>query len=112
MLNLGQTQVSGDLASITPLTKLQKLHELGRPSASAAFPLCHIQHSELAAAFHRYKGRVVFGGNQIRDEQGVLAVFQEQGASASSMTAAKLLDALSRMPGYDGGNADASKAYT
>ena len=76
------------------------------------FPLCHIKHSELEAIYHKYKGRVVFGGNQIRDEMGVLAVFQEQGASASSMTAAKLLDALSRMPGYDGQNADAFKAYT
>ena len=76
------------------------------------FPLCRIKHSELAAIFHRYKGRVVFGGNQIRDEMGTLAVFLEQGASASSMTAAKLLDALSRMPGFDGENGDAFKAYT
>ena len=51
------------------------------------FPLCHIKHSELAEAFQKYKGRVVFGGNQIRDEHGVLAVFNEQGASASSMVA-------------------------
>ena len=61
----------------------------------------------MAAVFHRYKGRVVFGGNQIRDEHGIIALFNEQGASASSMVAAKLLDALSRMPDYDGENADA-----
>ena len=66
----------------------------------------------MAAVFHKYKGRVVFGGNQIRDEHGIIALFNEQGASASSMVAAKLLDALSRMPDYDGENADAFKAYT
>ena len=54
----------------------------------------------------------MFGGNDIRDENGVQAVFQEQGASASSMVAAKLLDALARTPGYTGQNSDACKAYT
>ena len=76
------------------------------------FPLCHIKHSELAAKFQKYKGRVVFSGNTIYDENGVLAVFQEQGASASSMTAGKLQDAIARLPGYTGQNADAFKAYT
>ena len=76
------------------------------------FPLCHIKHSELAAIYQKYKGRVVFSGNTIYDENGVLAVFQEQGASASSMTAGKLLDAIARLPGYQGQNADAFKAYT
>ena len=54
----------------------------------------------------------MFGGNDVRDESGALAIFQEQGASASSMTAAKMLDALARFPGYIGENADARKAYT
>ena len=48
----------------------------------------------------------------LRDENGILAVFQDQGASASSMTAGKLLDALARIAGYTGENADAFKAYT
>ena len=42
---------------------------------------------------------VVFGGNDIRDESGVVALFQEQGASASSMVAAKLPDALASVQG-------------
>ena len=66
------------------------------------FPLCHIKHSELAAQFHVYKGRVVFGGHDVRDEEGIKAVFQEQGTSASHMVCAKILDALARMPNMSG----------
>ena len=66
----------------------------------------------MESKYHEYKGRRVFGGNDIRDESGVLAVFQEQAASASSMVAARPLDALARTPGYTGANADAYKAYT
>ena len=75
------------------------------------FPLAHIKHSELSSDKHVYKGRVVFGGNNVRDENGVLAVFQEQGTSASHMVCAKFLDAIARMPGCDGQDADACKAY-
>lgn len=45
--------------------------------------------------YHQYKIRCIFGGNDIRDEKnGILAVFQEQSASASSMVSAKTLEAL------------------
>ena len=76
------------------------------------FPLCQIKHSELPPEFHVYKGRVVFGGNNIRDENGLQAVFAEQGTSASHMICAKFLDAVSRIEGYDGNDSDAQKAYT
>ena len=76
------------------------------------FPLCHIKHSELPKEFHVFKGRVVFQGNNVRDENGLAAVFQEQGASASHMICAKFLDAISRLPGFGGQDADAQKAYT
>ena len=39
------------------------------------FPLCHRKHSELEAKYHKYTGRCVFGGNDVRDESGVLALF-------------------------------------
>ena len=48
----------------------------------------------------------------VRDETGYFAVFTEQGASASQMSAAKFLDAIARMPGMTGQAADAVKAYT
>ena len=47
-----------------------------------------------------YKGRVVLGGNQVKDENGVAAIYAEQGTSASHhMICAKLLDAIARLPG-------------
>ena len=36
----------------------------------------------------------------------------EQGSSASQMTAAKIMDIISRLPGCDGQAADAVSAYT
>ena len=40
------------------------------------------------------------------------AVFTEQGSSASQMTAATIMDIISRLPGCDGQAADAVSAYT
>ena len=42
----------------------------------------------------------------------VLRSFNEQGSSASQMTAAKIMDIISRLPGCDGQAADAVSAYT
>ncbi len=74
--------------------------------------LCHLKHSEKSQAWWKYKGRVVFRGDQVRDEAGFYAVFSEQGTSASQMAAAKFLDALGRMPGNSGEDSDAIGAYT
>ena len=37
--------------------------------------LCHLKHSELAPEFQKYKGRVVFRGDIVRDEHDFYAVF-------------------------------------
>ena len=49
--------------------------------------LCHLKHAELHQEVQKYKGRVVFRGDQIKDETGFYAVFTEQGASASQIGA-------------------------
>ena len=41
---------------------------------------------------HSDKGRIVFRGDIVKDEDGAFAVFTEQGASASNMAAAKMLE--------------------
>ena len=46
------------------------------------------------------------------DDSGPYAVFTEQGSSASHMTAAKVMDIISRLPGCAGQAADAASAYT
>ena len=74
--------------------------------------LCHIKNSQMGEEFWSYKGRIVFRGDLTKDENGHLAVFTEQGASASNMAAAKLMDAIARMPGNDGEDSDAVGAYT
>ena len=47
-----------------------------------------------------------------KDDSGSYAVFTEQGSSASQMTAAKVMDIISRLPGCAGQAADAVSAYT
>ena len=48
----------------------------------------------------------------MKDASGSYAVFTEQGSSASQMTAAKVMDIISRLPGCDGQAADAVSPYT
>ena len=55
----------------------------------------------------KYKGRVVLRRDIVKDDSGSYAVFTEQGSSASQMTAAKVMDIISRLPGCAGQAADA-----
>ena len=48
----------------------------------------------------------------MKDDSGSYVVFTEQGSSASHMTAAKIMDIISRLPGCAGQAADAVSAYT
>ena len=61
---------------------------------------------------NKYKGRVVLRGDIVKDDSGSDAVFTEQGSSASQMTAAKVMDIVSRLPGSAGQAADAVSAFT
>ena len=74
--------------------------------------ICHLKNAELEAKHQKYKGRGVLRGDIVRDDSGSYAVFTEQGSSASQMTAAKIMDILSRLPGCDGQAADAVSACT
>ena len=60
----------------------------------------------------KFKGRVVLRGDIVKDDSGKYAVFCEQGSSASQITAAKVMDVLSRPPGCAGQAAGAISAYT
>ena len=51
-------------------------------------------------------------GDIVKDNSGSYAVFTEQGSAASQLTAAKIMDVVSRLPGCDGQAADAVSAYT
>ena len=72
--------------------------------------ICHLKNAELEAKHQKYKGRVVLRGDIVKDDSGFNAVFTEQGSSASQMTAAKVMDIISRLPGCAGQGADAVSA--
>ena len=64
--------------------------------------LCHLKNSELEPQSQKYKGRVVLRGDIVKDDPGSYAAFTELGSSASQMTAAKVMDVISRLPGCAG----------
>ena len=66
----------------------------------------------MGAKHQKYKGRAVLRGDIVKDDSGAYAVFTERGSSASQMTAAKVMDIISRLPGCAGQAADAVSAYT
>ena len=76
-----------------------------------AMVICHFTNWELDPKFHKYEGRCVLRGDTVKDDSESYAVFTEQGSSASQMTAAKVMDIISRLPGCAGQAADAVSAY-
>ena len=74
--------------------------------------ICHLKDAELEAKHQKFKVRVVHRGDLVKDDSGSYAVFTEQGSSASQMTAAKIMDIISRLQGCDGQAADAVSAFT
>ena len=59
----------------------------------------------------KFKGRKVFEGNNVRDQNSDRALFGELGSSPASMEAAKVLDAYGSQPGFGKQQADAVQAY-
>ena len=97
-------------------SKKQVIDEARTSGATVHFAslmdICHLKNAELEAKHQKYKGRVVLRGDIVKDDSGSYAVSTEQGSSASQMTAAKIMDIISRLPGCDGQAADAVSAYT
>ena len=97
-------------------SKKQVIDEARTTGATVHFAslmdICHLKNAELEAKHQKYKGRVVLRGDIVKDNSGSYAVFTEQGSSASQMTAAKIMDIISRLPGCNGQAADAVSAYT
>ena len=79
---------------------------------ASSMDICHLKMLNWRQSTKKYNGRVVLRGDIVKDDSGSYAVFTEQGSSASQMTAAKIMDIISRLPGCDGQAADAVSAYT
>ena len=76
--------------------------------------LCFEKGSELPEGDpqRRFKGRDVFLGDQVRDQDNNWAVFEELGSSPPSMKASRVLDCLACLPGYCNAGSGAVSAYT
>ena len=72
------------------------------------------KNSELAAGDSRrkFKGRVVFQGNNVRDQHWEWAMFQELSSAPATMEATKTCDLYGSLPGHIVQQADATQAYT
>ena len=64
--------------------------------------ICHLKNAELETKHQKYRGRVVLRGDIVKHYSGSCAVFTEQESSASRMTAAKIMDFISRLSGCAG----------
>ena len=74
--------------------------------------LCHFKNSEWEPQHLKYKGRVLLRGDIVKHDSGSYAVCTEQGSSASQVTAATIMDIISRLPGCARQAPDAVSAYT
>ena len=59
----------------------------------------------------KYKGRVVFRGNDMVDENWDVAMFQELGSAPATMTSDKVCDLHGLLEGHVIEQADATRAY-
>ena len=74
------------------------------------FEICVEKGSELAPELRKYKGRVVFQGNAVKNQNWEAAMFEDLGSSPATMEAGKAED-VGTLPGYDVQRADAEQAY-
>ena len=88
------------------MTKGAKVH------FASLMDICHLKNAGLEAKHQKYRGRVLLRGDVVKDDSGSHAVFTEQGSSASQITAAKVMDIISRLLGCAGQTADAVSAFT
>ena len=74
--------------------------------------LCRLKHLELAEHVQEYKGKVTVIGDYAKNDIGGFAVFTKQGASASQVVAANVLDTASLRPGMTREASDAVSVCT
>ena len=78
------------------------------------FDICVEKNAELAEKDPRrkFKGRVVFSGDRVKDQNWDHAMFQELSSCPATMQAAKAADTYGLMPNHVVMQADAEQAYT
>ena len=74
--------------------------------------LCYLKGSELSELEQKYKGRVAFLGDRVKDQHGATAMFEDLASSPAGMEASKFCDAYGMIAGHRSEAADAEQAYT
>ena len=64
------------------------------------FGICVEKGSELEEHLRKYKGRFVFRGNEVKDQNWEVAMFQELGSSPAAMESSKAADFYGLLPGH------------
>ena len=61
--------------------------------------ICHLKNAEMEPKYQKCKGQVVQRGDTVKDDSGSYAVLlTEQVSCASQMTAAKVMDVITKQP--------------
>ena len=89
-----------DIRAVKPKAEVQARARKNKVTVNFGrlMELCHMKNAELPKEYQSYKGRIVFRGDDIKDEEGFKAVFTEQSTSSAHMAATKFLDAIARFP--------------
>ena len=85
---------------------------IGKTHFGRVFPIVVEKGSELPPDQRKYKGRVVFQGNNVKDQDNNVAVFNDLASSAALMVASKFVDFVASLSGNDCELGDAQQAYT
>ncbi|MFM7981092.1 MAG: hypothetical protein ACKPKO_17415, partial [Candidatus Fonsibacter sp.] len=75
------------------------------------FGICVDKNAELDPSLRKFKGRVVFHGNQVYDQDHNYAIVQDLGSSPATLQAAKAVDFHGCLPGHCIEVVDAEQAY-
>ena len=89
-------------------------HKQTKAHFGKVFEICSVKGDELPEGHpqRKWKGRSVFQGNNVQDENHDHAIFAELGSSPASMEAGKVIDVFGSQPGYSKQQADSRQAYT
>ena len=74
-------------------------------------PICSIKFAEMDTSRQKHKGRICFRGDNVKDSDGAVAVFQELSASPTTVPSANANIAYGCIPGNQTTQADAVRAY-
>ena len=73
--------------------------------------ICSRKYDELPKEYHQLKGRIVYRGDNAKDQNGALTIYQSLSASPATITAANAVIAFGQLPGSTTTSADVVKAY-